>query len=46
MEFELVREHIEEIDELVQKGQKELNWNSEGITNLLKKKKKTHCSIM
>lgn len=29
VEFELVKDEVEEIDKLIQKGQKELNWNSD-----------------
>jgi len=31
IEFQLVHEEIEEIDELVKKGEYSLNWNSDGI---------------
>lgn len=30
VEFELVQEKIEEIDELIQEAEYNLNWNSEG----------------
>lgn len=30
VEFELIQTELEEIDKLAQRGQKELNWNSEG----------------
>jgi len=31
IEFQLVQEEIQQIDELVKKGEYSLNWNSEGI---------------
>lgn len=31
IEFQLVQEEIEQIDELIKKGEYSLNWNSEGI---------------
>lgn len=36
IEFQLVQEEIEQIDELIKKGEYSLNWNSEGIVNYIK----------
>lgn len=34
IEFQLVQEEIEQIDELIKKGEHSLNWNSEGTIHI------------
>ncbi|XP_054276549.1 dynein beta chain, ciliary [Macrosteles quadrilineatus] len=37
VEFELVREQVDEIDQLIQKGQKELDWNSDNLWQFIER---------